>query len=116
MITVAAGFPTTVNPIIQFGAVPIFVDVDLDTHVDANPIEPAITNKTKAMIAHTLGNPFDIGKVRDICDNIIFGCRRTAALGGTYNGQKVGTFGDIATPGFYPAHHITMGEGTNVHK
>jgi len=115
VITVAAGFPTTVNPIIQFGAVPVFVDVDLKTHnINADLIEPAITDKTKAiMIAHTLGNPFDLGKIREICDkhNLWLVEDTCDALGGTYNGQKVGTFGDIATLSFYPAHHITMGEG-----
>lgn len=115
VITVAAGFPTTVNPIIQFGAIPVFVDVDLKTHnINTDLIEPAITDKTKAiMIAHTLGNPFDLGKVREICDQYkLWLIEDTCdALGGTYNGQKVGTFGDIATLSFYPAHHITMGEG-----
>lgn len=115
VITVAAGFPTTVNPIIQFGAIPVFVDVDLKTHnINADLIEPAITDKTKAiMIAHTLGNPFDLGKIREICDkyNLWLVEDTCDALGGTYNGQKVGTFGDIATLSFYPAHHITMGEG-----
>lgn len=115
VITVAAGFPTTVNPIIQFGAIPVFVDVDLKTHnINADLIEPAITNKTKAiMIAHTLGNPFDLGKIREICDkhNLWLVEDTCDALGGTYNGQKLGTFGDIATLSFYPAHHITMGEG-----
>ena len=115
VITVAAGFPTTVNPIIQFGAIPVFVDVDLKTHnINADLIEPAITDKTKAiMIAHTLGNPFDLGKIRVICDkyNLWLVEDTCDALGGTYNGQKVGTFGDIATLSFYPAHHITMGEG-----
>ena len=115
VITVAAGFPTTVNPIIQFGAVPVFVDVDLTTHnIDANLIEPAITEKTKAiMIAHTLGNPFNLNKIKDICEkyNLWLIEDTCDALGATYNGKKVGTFGDIATLSFYPAHHITMGEG-----
>jgi len=115
VIGVAAGFPTTVNPIIQFGAVPVFVDVDLKTHnVNADLIEAAITPKTKAiMLAHTLGNPFDIAKVKAICDKhnlwLVEDC--CDALGAKYNGQHVGTFGDIATCSFYPAHHITMGEG-----
>jgi CDP-4-dehydro-6-deoxyglucose reductase, E1 len=115
VIGVAAGFPTTVNPVIQFGAIPVFVDVDLKTHnVNADLIEEAITPKTKAiMLAHTLGNPFDLGKVRDLCDKynlwLIEDC--CDALGAKYNGQHVGTFGDIATCSFYPAHHITMGEG-----
>jgi len=115
VIGVAAGFPTTVNPIIQFGAVPVFVDVDLKTHnVDADLIEAAITPKTKAiMLAHTLGNPFNLKKVKEICDKhnlwLIEDC--CDALGAKYDGQMVGTFGDIATLSFYPAHHITMGEG-----
>jgi len=115
VIGVAAGFPTTVNPIIQFGAIPVFVDVDLKTHnVNADLIEEAITPKTKAiMLAHTLGNPFDLNKVKAIGDKhnlwLIEDC--CDALGAKYNGQHVGTFGDIATCSFYPAHHITMGEG-----
>jgi len=115
VIGVAAGFPTTVNPIVQFGAIPVFVDVDLKTHnVNADLIEEAITPKTKAiMLAHTLGNPFDLGKVKALCDKhnlwLIEDC--CDALGAKYNGQHVGTFGDIATCSFYPAHHITMGEG-----
>ena len=115
VIGVAAGFPTTVNPIVQFGAVPVFVDVDLVTHnIDANLIEAAITPKTKAiMLAHTLGNPFNLGKVKELCEKynlwLVEDC--CDALGATYNGQLVGTFGDIATLSFYPAHHITMGEG-----
>ena len=115
VIGVAAGFPTTVNPIIQFGAVPVFVDVDISTHnIDVSKIEAAITSKTKAiMLAHSLGNPFDLGAVVDICKKhdlwLIEDC--CDALGATYNGKLVGTFGDIATLSFYPAHHITMGEG-----
>lgn len=115
VISVAAGFPTTVNPILQFGAVPVFVDVHLPTYnIDPAKIEAAITPKTKAiMLAHTLGNPYDLDSIvalakkhnlwliEDCCD----------ALGTTYNGKLVGTFGDIATLSFYPAHHITMGEG-----
>ena len=115
VIGVAAGFPTTVNPIIQFGAVPVFVDVDIDTHnIDANLIEAAITPKTKAiMLAHTLGNPFDLAKIKALCEkyNLWLVEDSCDALGATYNGQIVGTFGDIATVSFYPAHHITMGEG-----
>ena len=115
VITVAAGFPTTVNPIIQFGAVPVFVDVDITTHnINTELIEPAITEKTKAiMLAHTLGNPFDLGKVKEICEkyNLWLVEDTCDALGATYDGKKVGTFGDIATLSFYPAHHITMGEG-----
>jgi CDP-4-dehydro-6-deoxyglucose reductase, E1 len=115
VITLAAGFPTTVNPIIQNGLVPVFVDVHVPTfNVDVTQLEAAVSNRTRAVIfAHTLGNPFDLGSVtafakkhnlwliEDCCD----------ALGSTYRGQKVGTFGDLATVSFYPAHHITMGEG-----
>ncbi|MGR2682361.1 lipopolysaccharide biosynthesis protein RfbH [Chromobacterium haemolyticum] len=115
VIGVAAGFPTTVNPILQFGAVPVFVDVDLATHnIDASKIEAAITPKTKAiMLAHSLGNPFNLEVVTALCKKynlwLVEDC--CDALGATYNGQLVGTFGDIATLSFYPAHHITMGEG-----
>ena len=115
VITVAAGFPTTMNPIIQFGAIPVFVDVELKTHnINAELIEVAITSKTKAIVlAHSLGNPFNLSAVRNICNKynlwLIEDC--CDALGATYNGQMVGTFGDIATLSFYPAHHITMGEG-----
>lgn len=115
VVGVAAGFPTTVNPIIQFGAVPVFVDVDLATHnIDASKIEAAITPKTKAiMLAHCLGNPFNLDVVTALCKKhnlwLVEDC--CDALGATYNGQFVGTFGDIGTLSFYPAHHITMGEG-----
>lgn len=115
VIGVAAGFPTTVNPIVQFGAIPVFVDVDIATHnVNVDLIESAITPKTKAiMLAHTLGNPFNVAKVKSICEKhnlwLVEDC--CDALGSTYDGQLVGTFGDIATVSFYPAHHITMGEG-----
>lgn len=115
VIGVAAGFPTTVNPILQFGAVPVFVDVDLATHnIDASKIEAAISPKTKAiMLAHSLGNPFNLDVVTALCKKyklwLVEDC--CDALGATYNGQMVGTFGDIATLSFYPAHHITMGEG-----
>lgn len=115
VIGVAAGFPTTVNPIIQFGAIPVFVDVDLDTHnINADLIEAAITPKTKAiMLAHTLGNPFDLKKVKALCEkyNLWLVEDTCDALGATYDGKLCGTFGDIATLSFYPAHHITMGEG-----
>lgn len=115
VISVAAGFPTTVNPIVQFGAVPVFVDVDIETHnVNADLIESAITDKTKAiMMAHTLGNPFNLDKVTELCKkhNLWLIEDTCDALGATYNGQLVGTFGDIGTLSFYPAHHITMGEG-----
>lgn len=115
VITVAAGFPTTVNPAIQFGAVPVFVDVNPDTlNVDTALLEGALSDKTKAvMIAHTLGNPFDVVAVKAFCDKhnlwLVEDC--CDALGSTVNGQPVGTFGDISTLSFYPAHHITMGEG-----
>lgn len=115
VIGVACGFPTTVNPIIQFGAIPVFVDIDLATHnIDATKIEAAISPKTKAiMLAHSLGNPFNLEVVTALCKKynlwLIEDC--CDALGSTYNGQMVGTFGDIATLSFYPAHHITMGEG-----
>jgi CDP-6-deoxy-D-xylo-4-hexulose-3-dehydrase len=115
VIGVAAGFPTTVNPIVQFGAVPVFVDIDLTTHnVNVDLIEAAITPKTKViMLAHTLGNPYNVEKVKALCDKynlwLVEDC--CDALGAKYNGKHVGTFGDIATCSFYPAHHITMGEG-----
>ena len=115
VIGVAAGFPTTVNPILQFGAVPVFVDVDRVTHnIDASKIEAAIGPKTKAiMLAHSLGNPFNLDVVTALCKKynlwLVEDC--CDALGSTYRGQMVGTFGDIATLSFYPAHHITMGEG-----
>jgi len=115
VITVAAGFPTTVNPIIQFGAVPVFVDIKIPTYnIDENLVEEAITKKTKAiMLAHTLGNPFNVKKIKEICDkyNLWLIEDSCDALGSKYNGQNVGTFGDLATLSFYPAHHITMGEG-----
>ncbi len=115
VIGVAAGFPTTVNPILQFGAVPVFVDIDLATHnIDAGLIEAAITPKTKAiMLAHSLGNPFNLDVVTALCKKyglwLVEDC--CDALGATYKGRMVGTFGDIGTLSFYPAHHITMGEG-----
>jgi CDP-6-deoxy-D-xylo-4-hexulose-3-dehydrase len=115
VIGVAAGFPTTVNPIVQFGAIPVFVDVDPITHnIDASKIEAAITTKTKAiMLAHSLGNPFNLDVVTALCKKyqlwLVEDC--CDALGSTYRDQMVGTFGDIATLSFYPAHHITMGEG-----
>ena len=115
VITVAAGFPTTVNPLLQYGCVPVFADIDLPTHnIRAEQLEACVSPKTKAiMLAHTLGNPFDLDAVmavarkyglwviEDDCDS----------LGATYKGVKTGTFGDLATLSFYPAHHITMGEG-----
>jgi CDP-6-deoxy-D-xylo-4-hexulose-3-dehydrase len=115
VITVAAGFPTTVNPIIQNQLVPVFLDVQIPTYnVDPSLLESAVSSRTRAvMLAHALGNPFDLAAVveftrkhdlwliEDCCD----------AVGSTYNGKHVGTFGDLATVSFYPAHHITMGEG-----
>jgi CDP-4-dehydro-6-deoxyglucose reductase, E1 len=115
VIGVAAGFPTTVNPIIQFGAIPVFVDVDIQTHnVNVDLIEAAITPKTKAiMLAHALGNPFNVSRVKEICDkhNLWLVEDTCDALGAEFNRQKCGTFGDIGTLSFYPAHHMTMGEG-----
>jgi len=115
VISVAAGFPTTVNPIIQFGAVPVFIDVKIPTYnIDENLVEEAINNKTKAiMLAHTLGNPFNVKKIKEICEkyNLWLIEDSCDALGSKFNGQNVGTFGDLATLSFYPAHHITMGEG-----
>ncbi|MFJ3076643.1 lipopolysaccharide biosynthesis protein RfbH [Pseudomonas sp. NPDC087029] len=115
VIGVAAGFPTTVNPILQFGAVPVFVDIEMGTYnIDPGLIEAAISPKTKAiMLAHTLGNPFNLKVVRELCDRyglwLIEDC--CDALGATYAGRQVGSFGDLGTLSFYPAHHITMGEG-----
>ncbi len=115
VITVAAGFPTTVNPVLQFGAVPVFVDIELPTYnIDVSKIEAAISSKTKAiMIAHTLGNPFNAASVQEICKKynlwLVEDC--CDALGSRYSGKLVGGFGDIGTLSFYPAHHITMGEG-----
>jgi len=115
VITVAAGFPTTINPILQFGCIPVLLDIEIPTYnIKASDIEAAVTNKTKAIfIAHTLGNPFNLDVVmavakkynlwviEDDCDS----------LGATYRNKNTGTFGDLATVSFYPAHHITMGEG-----
>jgi CDP-6-deoxy-D-xylo-4-hexulose-3-dehydrase len=115
VITVAAGFPTTVNPMIQFGAIPVFVDVDIATHnVKAEDIESAVSPKTKAiMIAHSLGNPFNLDEVMRVAQkyNLWVVEDDCDSLGATYRGKKTGTYGDIATFSFYPAHHITMGEG-----
>ncbi len=115
VITVAASFPTTVNPILQNNLVPVFLDIEIPTYnIDAKLIESAITEKTKAiMIAHMLGNPFDLEKIKKIAEDnqlwLIEDC--CDALGATFNNQLVGTFGDISTFSFYPAHQITMGEG-----
>ncbi len=115
VLTVAAGFPTTVNPIIQNRLIPVFVDVTLPTYeIDVSKLEAAYSPKMKAvMIAHTLGNVFDLDAVVAFCKkyNLWLVEDTCDALGSTYKGQKVGTFGDIATVSFYPAHHITMGEG-----
>ena len=119
VITVAAGFPTTVNPSIQFGAVPVFVDIDIPTYnINIDQVENAITKKTKAiMIAHSLGNPFNLKKIREICDkNNLWLVQDTCdALGSKFDNNKVGFYGDIGTLSFYPAHHITMGEGGAVY-
>lgn len=115
VIGVAAGFPTTVNPILQFGAVPVFVDIDIPTYnINASLLEAAISPRTKAiMLAHTLGNPYNLEVVTALCRKhglwLVEDC--CDALGATYDGQHVGTFGDIGTLSFYPAHHISMGEG-----
>jgi len=115
VITVAAGFPTTVNPALQYGLVPVFVDIDIPTYnIKPGAIEAAVSDKTRAiMIAHTLGNPFDLAEVMRVAKKydlwVVEDC--CDALGATYDGQNVGTFGDIGTLSFYPAHHITMGEG-----
>jgi CDP-4-dehydro-6-deoxyglucose reductase, E1 len=115
VITVAAGFPTTVNPMIQYGCIPVFVDVDIATHnIKSEDIEAAVSPKTKAiMIAHSLGNPFDLDEVMRVAKkyNLWVVEDDCDSLGATYRGKKTGTFGDIATFSFYPAHHITMGEG-----
>ena len=119
VITVACGFPTTVAPIIQYGAIPVFVDVDLATaNVMVEQLELARSSKTKAvMLAHTLGNPFDLKRVKAFCEKyqlwlIEDNCD---ALGSRFNGQLTGTFGDIGTSSFYPPHHMTMGEGGAVY-
>ena len=115
IITVAAGFPTTINPMIQFGCIPVFVDVDIPSYnIKVEDIEKAITPKTKAiMLAHALGNPFNLSVVMAIAKkyNLWVVEDDCDSLGATYEGKKTGTFGDLATLSFYPAHHITMGEG-----
>ena len=115
IITVAAGFPTTVNPILQFGAIPVFIDIEIPTYnIDISKIEKAITKKTKAiMIAHTMGNPFDVKSIREICDkyNLWLIQDTCDALGAKFDNKKLGYYGDIVKVSFYPAHHITMGEG-----
>ncbi len=115
IITVAAGFPTTINPLIQYGCVPVFLDIDIPSYnIKHELIESAITPKTKAiMVAHTLGNPFNLQVVMDVAKkyNLWVIEDDCDSLGAEYNGKKTGTFGDLATLSFYPAHHITMGEG-----
>jgi CDP-6-deoxy-D-xylo-4-hexulose-3-dehydrase len=115
VITVAAGFPTTVNPIIQNNLIPVFVDVHVPTYnIDVTQLDAALSDRTRAMmVAHTLGNPFDLGAVTEFVRKhdlwLIEDC--CDAVGATYQNRPVGTFGDLATVSFYPAHHITMGEG-----
>ncbi|MEO0563954.1 MAG: aminotransferase class I/II-fold pyridoxal phosphate-dependent enzyme, partial [Chloroflexota bacterium] len=115
MITVAAGFPTTVNPAIQHGLVPVFLDVDPDTYnIDVSQLEEAITPKTRViMLAHTLGNPFNLDEVMRVAKehNLYVIEDNCDALGSTYDGKLTGTFGHFSTLSFYPAHHMTMGEG-----
>ena len=115
VITVAAGFPTTINPIIQNGCIPVFIDVELDTlSIDTSQLEAALSAKTRAvMVAHTLGNPFNLGVIKDFCkkNNLWFIEDNCDGLGSEYDGKKTGSFGDISTLSFYPAHHITTGEG-----
>ncbi len=115
VITAAVGFPTTVNPIIQNGAIPVFIDVDIPTYnVNVERLEAAVTPRTRAIcIAHTLGNPFNLDAVMDVArKHGLYVIEDTCdAIGSTYRNQNVGTFGHISTASFYPAHHITMGEG-----
>jgi len=123
IITVAAGFPTTISPIVQYGAIPVFVDITIpEYNIDCNMLEKALSNKTKAvMIAHTLGNPFDLKRVKEFCNknNLWLIEDNCDALGSKYkiDGEEkfTGTIGDIGTSSFYPAHHITMGEGGAVY-
>ena len=115
VITVAAGFPTTITPVVQYGAVPVFVDMELTNfNIDVTQLELALSPKTKAiMIAHTLGNPFNIKAVKEFCDkhNLWLIEDNCDALGSMYDGKPTGTWGDIGTSSFYPPHHMTMGEG-----
>ncbi len=119
VITVAACFPTTVAPIVQYGAIPVFVDMELRYfNIDTTKLESALTAKTKAvMVAHTLGNPFDIKTVKEFCDkhDLWLVEDNCDALGSTYEGKPTGTWGDIGTSSFYPPHHMTMGEGGAVY-
>jgi len=119
VLTLAAGFPTTVAPIVQAGCVPVFVDVELPTaNIDVRQLEAAIGPRTRAiMVAHTLGNPVDLDAVRDLCDRhqLYFVEDNCDALGSTWKGRRTGSFGDLATSSFYPPHHITTGEGGAVY-
>ena len=119
VITVACGFPTTIAPIIQFGAVPVFVDVELNgANIDVSQLDKALSDKSKAvMIAHTLGNPFDVKKVKGFCDKhgLFLIEDNCDALGSKFDGRFTGTWGDIGTSSFYPPHHLTMGEGGAVY-
>lgn len=119
MITVAAGFPTTVTPAIQYGVVPVFIDVTLPQYnMDVTMLEKALSDKTKVvMAAHTLGNPFDLKTVKEFCDahNLWLIEDNCDALGSVYDGKLTGTIGDIGTSSFYPPHHMTMGEGGAVY-
>ena len=119
VITVAAGFPTTIAPIVQYGAVPVFVDMDLATvNVDVTKLEAAVSPRTRAvMLAHTLGNPFDVRAVKQFCErhNLWLVEDNCDALGSKFAGKFTGTWGDIGTSSFYPPHHLTMGEGGAVY-
>ncbi len=121
VITVAAGFPTTVNPTIQFGAIPVFVDVTVDDgtyNIDVTKLEEALSPKTRAiMVAHTLGNPIRLKEITDFCrkHNLWFIEDNCDALGSQYDGKNTGSFGDLGTSSFYPPHHLTMGEGGAVY-
>ena len=119
VISVACGFPTTITPIIQYGCVPVFVDMKLpEYNIDENKIEEAISPKTKAiMLAHTLGNPYNLKKIKELCEkyNLWLIEDNCDALGSLYDGQYTGTFGDIGTSSFYPPHHMTTGEGGAVY-
>ena len=119
VITVACAFPTTVAPVIQYGAVPVFVDVESATaNIDCTKLEEAYSEKTRAvMLAHTLGNPFDLKAVKDFCDrhDLFLIEDNCDALGSVYGGRATGSWGDIGTSSFYPPHHLTMGEGGAVY-
>lgn len=118
IITLATGFPTTIAPMIQYGALPVFVDIDERANIDVSALDSALSPKTKAvMIAHTLGSPFDITSVKAFCTrhNLWLIEDNCDALGSLYQGRKTGTFGDIGTSSFYPPHHLTTGEGGAVY-